>query len=137
MINKFWYTIFLVLFIIFTIIFWPFTVFPCNFDSPQLKRNLLSNIIKHLHELRKALMINLKVAFHLLKIPRRQEQGLKNYMHAKAFECTQKKKFKIPLIPKIRERYFTEIFYSYFILFICSLLRYRRYVCSLFCHFCV
>ena len=36
---------------ILTIIFWEFTVFPCKFDSPQVKQGLVSSIIKFLYEL--------------------------------------------------------------------------------------
>ena len=38
------------------IIIWQFTVYPFQFDSPQVKRDLISSIINFLHELQNALI---------------------------------------------------------------------------------
>ena len=46
---------------ILAIIFWQFAVFPLKFDSPQVKQNLISSIIKVLYELSHKLQNDLKL----------------------------------------------------------------------------
>ena len=46
---------------ILAIIFWQFAVFPLKFDSPQVKQNLISSIIKVLYELSHELQNDLKL----------------------------------------------------------------------------
>ena len=46
---------------ILAIIFWQFIVFPLKFDSPQVKRNLISSIIKVLYEFSHELQNDLKL----------------------------------------------------------------------------
>ena len=42
------------------IMYLPFTVFPCKFNSPKVKRNLISSIINFANELPHELSNNLK-----------------------------------------------------------------------------
>ena len=43
-------------------IIWQFTVFPCKFDLPQVKRNLISNITNFVYELFNKLPNDLRIS---------------------------------------------------------------------------